>query len=191
MIRESLEDLDILKGYSINNFGEHFLKECASFLPQLKEIRFEEIELSNLKCIVNSNYRVELNMVKLASIPYSPAYKYLQGEIQGFLNYDQYNYNQLYNETTLKKTLDSINANGYPYNDKYVVLFEGQDIIRDGQDHAAILAHLYGLDYKVKVMRFYFKDRKHKVTIYKTNFKTTLNWLIRKVYREVKRILKE
>lgn len=191
MIRESLVDLDILKGYSINNFGEHFIKECAPFLPQLKEIKIEEIELSNLKCVVNSNYRGGLNLIKLASITNSPAYNYLKGETEEILKYEHYNYILPYNETTLKKMQASINENGYPYNEKYIVLFEGQDIIRDGQDRAAVLAHLYGMDHKIKVMRFYFKDSKHKVRIFGTNFNTSLDWFMRKVYRELKRFLKE
>lgn len=191
MIRESLLDLDILKGYSINNFGEHFIKECSPFLPKLKEIKIEEIEISKLKCIKKTNFRGIINLIKRTSITSTPAYKYLLGETNEICKYEQFNYILPYNESTLKNIQESINKNGYPHEEKYIVLFEGQDIIRDGEDRAAVLANLFGLDYKVKILRFYFKGNQHKMKIFNTNFKTTFSWFIRKVYMELKIVLKK
>lgn len=185
MIRESLIELDFLGGYSINDFDEHFLKECTDFLPDLKKIAIEKIELSKLKCIVHSNCRSDLNLTKLAPISDIPAYKYLKGDKQEFINYRQHNYFNMNNEKRLLQTLWSIEKNDYPYEDKYIVLFNGQDIIRDGQHRAAILAHLYGLDYKVKIMRFCFQGKNHLIQSNKSNFKVSSKWFAKKIYRKL------
>jgi len=191
MIRESLAELDILKPYSIDNFDEHFINECAPFLSQLKEIKIEEIQLSKLQCIVHSNYKTDLNLVKLAPISKIAAFDYLNGKKSDFLNYNQFNYNSINNESRLNQTLESIKTNGYPFKEKYIVLFEGQDIIRDGQHRAAILAHLHGLDYKIKVMRFYFNGNRNEVKPLKDNLKVTSLWLAKKVYRKLKKVAKK
>jgi len=190
MIKESLIELDILNGFSIDNFDEHFIKECAAFLPDLKEIKIEEIELSKLKCIVHSDYKSDLNLIKIEPITNIAAYHYLNGNKEAFINYNQYNYSTTNNKTRLKETLDSIKKNGYPYKEKYIVLFEGQDMIRDGQHRAAILAYLNGTDSKIKVMRFYFKGNKHQIKAVESNVKTGSKWFARKIYRKLKQIIK-
>ena len=191
MIRESLKELDFLGEYSLDNFDEHFLKGCSEFLPKLKKIEIEEIELSKLKCIVYSNYRYDLKLMKLVSISDIPAYKYLQGDKKEFKNYRQFNYFGTNNEKRLLEILESVEKNGYPYQDKYLVLFNGQNIIRDGQHRAAILAHLYGVDNKIKIMRFDFDGDAHLMNLNKNNFKTSLMWFARKVYRKLKRYVKK
>lgn len=190
MIKESLKDLDFLQGYKLENFDEHFLKECADFLPNLKSIEIEEIKLSELTCIVHSNYRSDLNLMKLAPISSIPAYKYLQGYKKEFLKYGQFNYFGMKNEKRLLETLESVKENKYPFKDKYILLFNGQNIIRDGQHRAAILAHIYGFDASIKVMRFNFSKDNHIIKATKNNTKTLLIWFVRKVYRKLKVYLK-
>jgi hypothetical protein len=190
MIRESLHDLDFLQGYNLESFDEHFLKECADLFPKLKSIEIEEIKLSDMQCIVHSNYRSDLNLLKIVPISKTPAYKYLQGDKKDFLQYGQYNYLGMDNEKRLLETLKSIEENKYPYKDKYIVLFNGQNLIRDGQHRAAILAYLYGLDSTIKVMRFNFFDNNHIMKINNNNFKTAFLWFSKKVYKKLKRYLK-
>ncbi len=191
MIKESLIELDFLGKYSIDDFDEHFLQECGSFLYKLERIEVEEIKLSKVKSIVNSRYKSDLSLVKLVSISDTPAYKYLQGDIKDFLDYEQFNYFGIDNEKRLLDTLDSIKINSYPLDNKYLILFNGQDIIRDGQHRAAILAHLYGLNSTVKIMRFYFNDEKHFVKVNQSNLKKGSIWFSRKVYRKLKRYMKK
>lgn len=190
MIRESLIDMDFLQGYKLENFDEHFLKECSDFLPKFQKIEIEEIELSKLKCIVRSNYRSDLNLMKLSPIDEIPAYKYLKGNKKDFLKYGQYNYSGMNNEKRLLKLVESVRKNGYPHLDRYIITFNGQDIIRDGQHRAAVLAHVYGVDAKVKVMKFYFDGKSHLMYINKNNFKVSLKWFAKKAYRKLKRYIK-
>jgi 2C-methyl-D-erythritol 2,4-cyclodiphosphate synthase len=190
MIRSSLLELDFLAPYSINDFDEHFLKECAPFLSDLLKIEIEEIPLSRLDCIVHKSLRKELKLVALKKIEQSPAYKYLKGNKQEFIDYTQFNYFNTGNEIRLERMQESILEKGYPLENNYIVLFNGQNIIRDGQHRASILADQLGLDAKVKVMRFYFKGNKHLIRVNKTNAKTTFMWFARKVKRKLKEILK-
>lgn len=190
MTRRSLTELNFIGGQSIDNFDEHFLMECSAYLPKLQSIELEEIKLSRLKCVIHSSYRKDLNLIKLANIREIPAYKFLQGKSKDFLNYKQYNYFGMNNEKRLLNLIKSIKENGYPYLDKYILVFNGEEIIRDGQHRAAVLAHLYGLDHKVKVMRFNFSDNSHKINIKKDNIKSLSLWFARKVYRRLKSYIK-
>jgi len=182
-IRESLDSIDFLCGYKLSQFDEHFLKECSSHLPRLKKIEIEEIELSRLMCIVNSNYHGDLNFLKLVPIALCPAYRFLTGNGKEFLKYEQYNYHNVNNEHRLLEISESVQKNGYPSDGRYIVLFNGQDVIRDGQHRAAILANLLGGEGTVKVMRFYFDEEKHLIHIHKSNILALIKWAFKKVYR--------
>ncbi len=191
IIRSSVIELDILKGYSVNDFDESFLKECSPLLANLEKIEIEEIKLSSLSCIVRSQVKSDLEKVKLRPIKETPAYQYLSGNKSKFIAYNQLNYLTLDNEQRLSKLLESINDKNYPDKNKHIILFNGQNIIRDGQHRAAILAYLYGLDYSIKVMRFYFHENKHRLSIQKSNIKTSLVWALRKLFRIVKPQIKK
>ena len=188
LVRESMSGLDFLDGYSVENFDIHFLKEANQFLSNLSEIKIEEVRLSDLKCIVHLNYRSDLKLTKVVSIEKTPAFKFLQGDKDEFLKYNQYNYLNTNNEERLFANLKYIKKYGYPLNGEYIVLFNGQNYVRDGQHRAAILAYLNGSDAKIKVMRFYFNGKAHLVTQFKTNSKIVLKWFVRKMYRKLKDI---
>lgn len=185
LIRESLKELDFLDGYSIDDFDESFLNECSSLLPKLKYINIEEISLSRLQCIVNKECKRNLNEIKILPISNTPAYKYLKENKGEFTGYKQLNYHGVNNEKRLLNSLGSIKKNGYPYQGRYLVLFNKQNLIRDGQHRAAILAHLYGLDYKVKVMRFYFSDDSHCVNVKNNNVISILKRLLKRFIRKL------
>ena len=131
-IREALDASDFLCGYKLSQFDEHFLKECSLYLPRLKKIEIEDIELSKLMCIVHSNYHGDLNFLKLVPVTDSPAYKFLLGGSNEFIEYGQFNYHNVSNEQRLLNILASVQKNDYPSDGRYIVLFNGEDVIRDG-----------------------------------------------------------
>lgn len=193
MIKCALNELEILPGFGLESFDEHFLKECAPYLSKLQKISIEGVKLSRLSCIVHSKYGSKRNSLKLVPIHKTPAFKYLEGKTAAFKSYEQFNYFNVSNESRLLKTFESIKRNGYPFNDQHIVLFNGQDIVRDGQHRAAILAHLYGLDFKAKVVCFHFSGRNHLMKIKKENLITSLRQLklgALTVARKVKRTLR-
>ena len=189
MIRESLEELDTLKGYDINKFDEYFLKSCSHFLPNLIEIKQETIKLKNLLAISYFKYK-DLTLQKIIPLNETPAYKFLKGISKEFEDYPQFNYFGVSNEERLLNLKVSIENNGYPYDEKYIILFnEQKNLIRDGQHRAVVLADLYGLDYEIEILRFYFKGDKHLANVNKDNLKVGLKWVARKVYRKLKRVV--
>ena len=190
LIKESIAGLDVLAGYSLDQFDAYFLKECGDILPGLAKIKIEEIELSELKCIVCSSHGSDLNLKKIVGVNETPAYKYLSGDKDSFISYSQHNYFTENNEGRLAALLESIKNNGYPNLGRYIVVFDGQNYIRDGQHRAAILSYLYGADTKVKVMRFYFENKKHLIREDIGNIKVICFWFVKKVYRTTKKICK-
>lgn len=186
VIKKSLIELDFLGGYSVESFDEHFMMNCSNYLSNLQSICIEEIKLSSLKFIIHKQYPRGLTLLKITDVAEIPSYRYLKGKSKDFLNYKQYNYFGIKNEKRLLDIVKSIKENGYPHLDKHISLFNGENIVRDGQHRAAVLAYLYGLNHKIKVMRFNYSNNDHKVNVYRNNFKTSTLWLARKIYRRIK-----
>lgn len=189
VVRQSLKELKILNEYDIENFDEHFLLNCSNFLSNLQSINIEEVKLSELKFIVHSNYKKDMNIIKLKKISETPVYKYLEGKKKDFLKYDQYNYFGMTNEKRILDLFDSIKNHGYPYLKQYIILFNGENIVRDGQHRAGVLAHLYGLNFKVKILRFNFEGKNHLLQPNKKNLKNIFLWLVKKIYKNIKILL--
>jgi hypothetical protein len=186
MTREALRGLEVLPGYSIDDFDEHFLMEIGGQLSKLESIKIEEVKLSELRCIVSKSYKRGLILKKLLSIQKTPVYKYLIGDTENYENYKHYNYFGIDNPGRINSILRSIQDNKYPYKNKHIILTSGQNIIRDGQHRAAVLYHLYGGDCKVKIMRFIFKGSSHHVKIKSTNFFRIVKWFLLIIYRKFK-----
>lgn len=181
MVRESLEDLDVLKGYSVSDFDESFLKNCSSHLKNLVDIKIEKVKISDLKCIHRFSPIRDLYLTKLVRVENISAYKYLQGIDKSFENYPQYNYFNSSNIQRLENLKESIKQQ-YPKDGKYVIVFNGQNIVMDGQHRIAVLADIYGLDTDIEVMRFYFKGNKHLYKSFVSNAYKSLYWFAKKVY---------
>lgn len=65
------------------------------------------------------------------------------------------------NESSYDRTLkifNSIKNYGYPYRKQYIILYNNEDLIRDGQHRACSLKYIYG-NIKVPVMRIFLSDR--------------------------------
>lgn len=186
MIRDSLRNLDFLDGYSIDSFDENFLFECSRYFGGLKSISIEELKIDELKFIVNRKNKLGFKWQEVVPVDQTPAYKFLQGERDDFLSYEQKNYFSVTNDTRLFDVLSSLRDNGYPLMKKYIVLFNGENLVRDGQHRLASLAHLYGLDCMVKVMRFNFSGRQHLAGICNNNIRHVSGWFGRKVYKKLK-----
>ena len=181
MVRESLEDLDILKGYSVNDFDESFLKNCSSHLKNLVNIKIEKVIISDLKCIHRFNPIRDLYLTKLVTVDNTSAYKYLKGTDNSFECYPQYKYfnsNNLQRLTSLKESLKK----QYPKDNNYIILFNGQNVVMDGQHRIAVLANIYGLDAEIDIMRFCFKGNKHLYRSFVSNIYKSSYWFAKKIY---------
>ena len=66
---------------------------------------------------------------------------------------------------------------------EYIILFNGQNYIRDGQHRAAILAYLNGLDASIPVMRFVFKGKIHYTYPSDNKIFAGLKWISHKILK--------
>ncbi|MDY0193537.1 MAG: hypothetical protein RBR93_08420 [Aliarcobacter butzleri] len=186
-----LDEIVDFHGFSRKDFDIIFLHSCAEKLLNVKKIIIEEICFNDLRGRVHSKFGYDESIQHIVPLNDVPAYKYLVGDKDAFLNYKQYNYLTINNKTRLDKALKSIKKNGYPLENKYIILFDDNSI-RDGLHRAAILAYLYGFDKKMPVMRILFNN---EVGIYSKNknlnFSKSFNNLehqvmnIKKKYRQI------
>jgi hypothetical protein len=166
-----------IEGFSCRDVDPLFLSQISAFLPDLVEVRKEKIKLSQLQV-----YKWVGFLLFLKNINASKVYKAYRGDTKADDKYVQINKTGESNKDRRDKMLESIKTNGYPYENKYIILFNDQNIIRDGQHRAAALYYLYG-DKEVEVLRFIFADNKHSVS-WKSVFK-------RIKIREVKAAMKK
>lgn len=153
-----------IEGFSCRDVDPLFLSQISAFLPDLVEVRKEKIKLSELQV-----YKWVGFVLFLKNIASSKVYKAYCGDAKADDRYVQVNKRGESNKDRRDKMLESIKTNGYPYENKYIILFNDQNIIRDGQHRAAALYYLYG-DEEVEVLRIIFADNKHNVS-WKSFFK--------------------
>jgi len=185
-VRKSLSELNLFHGYDINCFDSRFLHECGNLLYGLSKISIEDVFLSDLRFIVREKIYKDLMLYRVVSIDKTPAFRYLNGDKKDFVTYNQFNYFGINNKDRLLNLLSSIKDNNYPHNEKYAILFNGQNIVRDGQHRAAVLAHLYGIDAHIKVMMFHFDGNRHLFKKNANNFKSLAKWILEKVRSKLK-----
>jgi hypothetical protein len=177
-VRKSLAELNLFHGYDINDFDARFLYECGNLLYGLSKISIEDVSLSDLKFIVKKKLYNDLMIYRVVSVDKTPAFRYLNGDRQDFVTYNQFNYFGINNKNRLLNLLNSIKDNNYPHKEKYAILFNGQNIVRDGQHRAAVLAHLYGINARIKVMMFHFVGNRHIIRKNADNFKSVAKWIM-------------
>ena len=188
-VRKSLAELNLFYGYDINDFDSRFLHECGNLLYGLSKISIEDVSLSDLRFIVRKKVYKDIETYRVVSVDKTPAFCYLNGDRQDFVTYNQFNYFGVNNKDRLLNLLRSIKDNNYPHEKQYVILFNGQNIVRDGQHRAAILAHLYGIEAHIKVMRFHFDGNRHIFKKNTNNFKSLAKWILKKVHSRIKAVL--
>ena len=181
-------EIQLPDGYKAEDFDPFFLSECRDFIHRLKAIKIEKIRISELDFLIHLSYGEKIGLQKKVPLRQFPVYRYLQGDKDEFIRYEQFNYPGIDNEKRLLSVLESIKKHGYPYKNQYIILFSGQNYIRDGQHRAAILAHLYGEDAEIPVMRFIFKGKYHYTYPTESRILGWSKWFLRRVYRMIKKL---
>ena len=116
------------------------------FIPRITNTKVDEIEVNDFMLLRKNSNPVPLEC--------SESYKALQkGEC---VIYTPFNSNHLIDSDydRLMETLSSIKKNGYPYLGKYIILYNDEPYIRDGQHRASVIKYLYG-NIKIPVLRIY------------------------------------
>ena len=167
---KELDDLACECGIAINNFlsgtgfnysdyDPLFLSQISDYLPDLIEVRDDKVRLKDLR--VDTSF---LGFFGYGGIEKSRVFKAYKGKTKEDERYRQVNRFGETNEERRNALLESVRKNGYPFNNNYIILFNNQNIVRDGQHRAAALYYLYG-DMEISVKRLIFKDGKHNVSV--------------------------
>lgn len=153
-IYDVVDDLINIDGFSARDYDPVFLEQILiQKLLDLKEVRHDTIKISELKVPQIGWKRLFKKNIEITE---SRCVKALQGN-EKYINIKRASdhINQTGKER-LDKTLCSIKKNGYPYDNQYIVVFNNENIIRDGQHRAACLYHLYG-DIEIPILRLFMQ----------------------------------
>lgn len=169
-VGEAVNSLIAVDGFDCNNLDPVYF-EIALWkrLMNLKSVKIDEAALGSMWAP---------GKVGIFPLPESRAVRALRGDSK---ENDEPRYSHHIGQTSqnrLDSMKKSIQENGYPSNDQYIVLYGDDNIIRDGQHRAACLYSLYG-DKKVPVMRMYFDNYKPE------NISITRNRLYRAINKKV------
>ena len=152
-MRSSLDATGRFAPYAVSQFDPLFLSECGPLLEHLTDITIEEQYIDDLRCIVYLSQR--FGFYRFLPVTKTPAYRFLEGYDHSFLKYEQSSYHGMKNHERLLALENEIKKNNYPREGRHIILFGGQNLVRDGQHRLAILRHLRG-NIKIPVMVFWF-----------------------------------
>lgn len=155
-IADSMNNLLQSKGLDIDKIDPIFLSTIARWLPDLESVQYEEIALSKLQIVTHDR----LGIPHIKGLKASRVYKALNGDDKEQKKYKQENLKGQNNIDRINSAMESLKRNGYGSNGEYIILFNNQNLVRDGQHRAACL---YSMDpsMSVKVARFYFKNEEY------------------------------
>lgn len=141
------------RGFKLSYIDSIMFLANAHHLAYLEYVEFDEVYLDNLSVpIVDGS-----TIVAFKPITGSMVYSFLNGNSDLLNHFFEINLYGKSNAERVRDVLQRIYADGYPYDDKYIILFNDSNVIEDGQHRASCLRYIYG-NIKVKVLRFYFHD---------------------------------
>lgn len=169
-------------GFKMKYFDPVFLDMISSFLLKLESVSIEHIRLSSLK--VETKNMIGLPVMR--SLGQSRVIKALKGKTKELEEYIQENYKGQSNIERVKRMKSKIALDGYPFNEKYIVVFNNQNVIKDGQHRAACLLYEKG-DMIVPVVRMKFQNNEYNVSMHPW-FNVLFVWDIHRLKRVMKKI---
>lgn len=152
-MRAALDGTGRFAPFRVEQFDPLFLLSCGPLLEHLQGIDVQERFIDDMRCIVYRSRK--LGVYRFVPVAETPAYLFLAKQDDSFLEYSQNSYLGMANQQRLLKIADEIQEHGYPYEGRYIVLFQGQNLVRDGQHRAAALRHLRG-NARIPVLVFKF-----------------------------------
>lgn len=147
---DTINELVSVEGFNCHNISPVYL-ECMlwEMLPNLIEVRIDNVALNDLICPEIDNTRVHLSESRCLLA--------LSGDSEGNQQSRQSDLASQTPEARLEEIYNSILENGYPYNNEYIIVYGEDNIIRDGLHRAACLWKING-NIEVPIMRLIFKN---------------------------------
>ncbi len=162
--------LDLINKYEIDPL---FFRLLVPFLKDLKSSKIRKIKIRDLKFIVRKKYPFLPEILIPKSIINSPIYKSLI-EKKSIEDYKQINLPGINNKKRLKILKEELTLESYKESKSYVICFNEQLYVRDGQHRCAVLAAKYGMNLEIDVLFLNFEN--------KHNFRP-LSYLLRKTLK--------
>jgi hypothetical protein len=187
VIEESLANLLNNNSFNIKNFDPSFLHDISHMLINMESVTFENIQLSDL--IVSK--KGFLGVEKWASLNQSKVYRAIYGDDEENNNYLQTNFVNQNNQERVDTVKKLIKERGYPINDEYIVLFNNQNHIRDGQHRAASILSVRG-NIEIPIIRLKFENNNYNlkenrwITSFIPSMKGNAKKSVRKIVNRVK-----
>lgn len=155
---DSINNLLEFPDFDIRQLDPIFFSMIASSMPDLIDIRKEEIYLEHLKVVSKGFCGIPI----VKPLRKSRVSKALMGDTREQMHYKQENLSGQNNMDRLNMIKDSLHNNPYPANGEYIILFNDQNYIKDGQHRASCLLKEHG-NIKIEVLRFIFKNNINNV----------------------------
>lgn len=181
---DSINNLISIKGFDIYPINKTYFESFLwKDLLDLKEVRIEKVRLSDLLCPNSKG--------KLVKLKDSRGVKALLGDTAENDIYRSSHHIGQTSKDRLERALKGIKENPYPFKGQYIILYNYDYIIRDGQHRASCLYYLYG-DIEIDVMRLIFN--KTKFPTKSNNFFSRFLYVLRHpriLLKALKRIFKK
>ena len=154
-LNELSKPLDLLNKYEIDPL---FFRLLAPFLKDLNSTKIKKIKIKDLKFIVRKKYSILPEVLIPESIINSPIYRSLLGK-ESIDNYKQINYPGISNKKRLNSLRDDLTLESYNKSKSFVICFNDQLYVRDGQHRCAVLAKKYGINAEIDVLFLNFQNK--------------------------------
>ena len=156
---EILDNFISLQEFSCKELNPVFLSQIAHMLPDLEEVQKRQMELHRFRIQTKNKYGIPV----IQKVKDSRILKALQGdhrEDDGFSQQENHIFQS--NAERTAENLRIIEAEGYDPDKGMIVIFNGQEFIRDGQHRAAALYFL-GKNDPVETLDLVFRDRRYSL----------------------------
>lgn len=155
-MRKSARELLDMDGIDLDLFdARSFDWDWIARYEHIKKISIEEMRIGDLLTVGESDVVPSVRVI----IPISKCrlYKALCGDYAEIDRFDEVNDYGVSNRSRLERVMKHIKDNGYPFDNKYILVNQYNQIY-DGDHRAACLLYMYGPDAKIPVIRIYFDD---------------------------------
>lgn len=149
-----LNKLIQVDGFDIEKIDPVYLSmHLYKVLDHLESVEIDRVRVGDL---IVAHHR-KMGFDKFEKLATSRAVKALNGDTKENDDHRESHHIGQSSGERLSDMKKSIVTNGYPYNGQYIILFEDQNVVRDGQHRASCIYHELG-NIEIPVMRLYFDD---------------------------------
>lgn len=173
-----------VEGFDLDDIDPVFLDSISHTLPELERIEHGQTALGALQVFVK-NY----GLTTLRPLAASRIVRALEGDTDDYRSYVQENMPFASNSERLEGLKDAVDSGEVPKAGLKVILFNDQNIVRDGQHRASILFEKFGANHVIDNTTYWFNSKKFSLSrhpwareVYRLPFKIGYQQLRRLVH---------